>query len=602
MTAALVFAAVTHSSDDPFAYSVVIPTKDRGELVIGAAAHLADQELVPVSIVIVDASSPPFEAPVELRERLASKGTALVVVHDLPSTAAQRNHGADLVETPLVLFMDDDIELPPDYVSALVARWRVHGFDKLTGAVGGMDGVFVPQRRLDRLFRELFLLHVYDPKAASTTFRRSQKLRFTRADGEVFIPAASTGAVLYRTALVQKHRFSERFDGYVLGEDIDFSARLTREGPILHVPAVRSVHTSGPAQTKSSQRWHHRGRHEAYFRLRRLEPGVAAASAFTLSAIGELIGATVDSIREGEPHAVGFLSGLKAAVADARADRRGRFSLKPRPYYALNHAYRRRRVAHQRRRGGVAEWSGVRILGYHRISSASDVLAVEPSQFRRQLEWMLAENIRPVRVDAALNLLAKPVEGQWFCITFDDGYRDNLEIALPILEDIGVPATIYVPTAVIDRTAVYDWYRKAPPALSWNDLRSIVSGGLVDVQAHTRTHRALPRLTDDEAREEIEGAKADLERTLGVTVTTIAYPAGIYTARDTALVREAGYQGALTTTSGVNHGAEPFETLKRTMLMADDTLDDFTAKMNGLLDQPSLLEQVVRSHRARPTV
>jgi peptidoglycan/xylan/chitin deacetylase (PgdA/CDA1 family)/GT2 family glycosyltransferase len=593
-----VFAAVTHWTADPFAYSVVIPTKDRSEVVIGAAAHLADQELAPVAIVIVDASSPPLEVPADLRDRLASKGIALVVAHDLPSTAAQRNHGADLVETPLLLFMDDDMQLPPNYVSGLVARWKAHGFDKLTGAVGGMDGVFVTPRRFDRLFRELFQLHLYDPEAASTSFRRSQKLRFTRPEGEVFIPAASTAAVLYRTALVQKHRFSERFDGYVLGEDIDFSTRLTREGPILHVPDVRCVHTSGPAQPQSSQRWHHRGRHEAYFRLRRLEPGMAATAAFTASVIGELVGATIDSVREREPHALHFLRGLRAAVADARADQRGHLALKPRPYYALNHAYRRGRVA-RRKRGGVTPWNGVRILGYHRIASAPDVLAVEPSKFRRQLEWALAQNIRPIRVDAALDLLAKPVEERCFCITFDDGYRDNLEIALPILEDLGLPATIYVPTAVVDRTAVYEWYRKPPPALSWDDLASIVSGGLVDVQAHTRTHRALPRLTADEAREEIAGAKTDLEHNLGVRVTTMAYPAGIYTERDVVLVREAGYRGALTTTSGVNRGAEPLETLKRTMLMAGDTLDDFAAKMNGLLDQSSMLEQVVRSRRAR---
>src|SRR6185437_4917864 len=95
------------------------------------------------------------------------------------------------------------------------------------------------------------------------------------------------------------------------------------------------------------------------------------------------------------------------------------------------------------------------------------------------------------------------------------------------------------------------------------------------------------------------GAKADLEHKLGVQVTTIAYPAGIYTERDVALVREAGYRGALTTRNGVNRGAEPLETLRRTMLMAGDTLHDFKAKMNGLLDQPSMLEQVVRSRRAR---
>ena len=591
------FAAVT--TDDPFAYSVVIPTKDRGEFVIKAAAHLADQELAPLAIIIVDASSPPLEAPAELREQLAERGIELVLAHRPPSTAGQRNHGADLVETPLLLFMDDDMHLPPNYVSGLVARWKAYGFDHLTGAVGGMDGVFVKPRRLDRLFRELFQLHLYDPQAASTSFRRSQKLRFTRPDGEAFIPAASTAAVLYRTDLVQKHRFSERFEGYVLGEDIDFSSRLTREGPILTVPDIRCVHMSGPAQLQSSRRWYHRGRHEAYFRLRRLEPGYAAASAFTLSVIGEMFGATVDSVRERQPHLVGFVRGLSGALADAREDRRGRFALKPRPYYALNHAYRRGRVARRRRFGANALSNGVRIIGYHSVAAANDVLAVDPAQFRRQLEWALEQNLQPIRVDAALDLLAAPVDGQWFCITLDDGYRDNLEIALPVLEELELPATIYVPTAVIDRTAVYDWYRKPPDALTWADLTAIVSGGLVDIQAHTRTHRSLPRLTEDQARDEIAGAKADLERKLGVQITTMAYPAGIYTERDVALVREAGYRGALTTTSGVNRGGEPLETLRRTMIMAGDTLDDFAAKMNGLLDQPSVLERYVRSRRAR---
>jgi len=91
----------------------------------------------------------------------------------------------------------------------------------------------------------------------------------------------------------------------------------------------------------------------------------------------------------------------------------------------------------------------------------------------------------------------------------------------------------------------------------------------------------------------------EIEQKLGVRVTTMAFPAGIYGPRDVGLVREAGYRGALTTTSGVNHGGEPMETLLRTMFMTGDTLEDFKAKMNGVLDQPSLLEQVIRSRRAR---
>ena len=584
-----------------FDYSVVIPTMNRHGEAIASASQLLGQTLLPRRVVVVDASTEPLQAPVDASRAFADAGVELMVVHHRPSTSAQRNYGADQIETPLVLFMDDDMKVPPDYVEALVERWAVHGFATLGGAVGGMDGAFEAPGRLNRLFRTAFMLHLYDQKALTTTFRTSQKLRFTRPRTEVTLPATSTAAVLYRTDMARKHRFEERFGGYVLGEDIDMSARLARDRPILYVPSVRSIHEGGPAQLRSHERWYHRGRYEAYFRLRRLDPGPVAAAAFALSVCGEAIGAGIDSLRDRDPHHLMlFLRGLRETLGDVRRERRQHFKLRPKSYYALNHVYRRTRILGLGRHEQRRDSEGIRILGYHRITDKPDVLGVKPASFREQLLWTLDQGLQPLRLSEALSLLAQPVEGRWFCVTFDDGYLDNLTDALPVLMELGVPATIFVPTAIIDRTASYSWYREPPEALTWDDLRELLETRIIDVQSHTKTHRSLSRLSDEETRDELEGSKQRLEQQLGRPITSLAFPAGVYDGRTIEFARSAGYRSTLTTLPGLNPGGRSLYELRRTMLLTGDTLKDFKAKMNGLLDEPSRLERFVWTRRSRP--
>src|SRR4051794_246096 len=82
---------------------------------------------------------------------------------------------------------------------------------------------------------------------------------------------------------------------------------------------------------------------------------------------------------------------------------------------------------------------GVRILAYHRVADEPDPLAVPPATFRAHMELVRASGATPIRLDAAVDLLARPVAGRWVCVTFDDGYRDNLELAAPVLRELGIP-------------------------------------------------------------------------------------------------------------------------------------------------------------------
>jgi len=266
---------------------------------------------------------------------------------------------------------------------------------------------------------------------------------------------------------------------------------------------------------------------------------------------------------------------------------------------ALAHrTYQAARIALGRARSARQPWKGVRILGYHRVAEFEHALAVRPAEFRWQMEQVAAGNAQVIRLDEAVRMLEQPVDGRYVAVTFDDGYRDFLDHALPVLRELGIPATMFVPTAIIDGEASYYWFAEPPPALTWDEIASLVDEG-VDVQPHTRTHPWLPRVDEARARDEIAGSKQALESHVPYEATTFCYPAGLYGERELRLVREAGYRAALTTDPGANPGGRPLDRLRRTLVFWGDSRPAFEAKLAGHLDRPSLPWLLVQKRRAR---
>lgn len=199
------------------------------------------------------------------------------------------------------------------------------------------------------------------------------------------------------------------------------------------------------------------------------------------------------------------------------------------------------------------------ILMYHRIDvlrpslpAITRSLTVAPADFAAQMRWLVAHGYHAVTqlqlfeaLEHGKRLPAKPV-----VITFDDGYRDVLFNAAPVLKRLRMPATAYV---ITDRISGPD-----VSFLSWAMLHALEQDG-IEIGSHTVHHQELPGLTDPAALQELIQSRHALELHLHHPVQWFAYPAGKFDAHSEQLVRQAGYVLAVTTQPGsLQDARQPF--------------------------------------------
>jgi len=236
---------------------------------------------------------------------------------------------------------------------------------------------------------------------------------------------------------------------------------------------------------------------------------------------------------------------------------------------------------------GAATRPGLRILYYHRVSADRDPLAVTPDAFRRQMEAIAATGLRVVDLYEIDDLQLAPSEAA-YALTFDDGYRDVLENALPVMREHGFPSTVFVVPGAIAGETAFTWYPRGamPPVAGWDELREEERAGLVRFEPHTLTHAVLTELSTMEARKEIAGSMEVVARELGRPARLFCYPAGYYGQREMQLTRECGLRAALTCEFGANR--MPFDRfeLRRTIVERSDPLWLFRARLAGATDAP----------------
>ena len=245
-------------------------------------------------------------------------------------------------------------------------------------------------------------------------------------------------------------------------------------------------------------------------------------------------------------------------------------------------------------RGRMASSPRVRVLMYHRFRDARrDPFSVRPAEFERQMRW-LAEHRLAVSPDELAAFIAgrQSLPDGSVVVSVDDGFRDFLTEALPIMREHGIPGICFVPVAEI---ADHSNGGGADARLTWNDLETLSSAGIA-IGSHSYEHRSLGRMSQSDAYEQAHLSRTELERRLGRPVVTFAYPFGTradYNDGTRVALHDAGYVQAFVTQHGaVMRGSDPL-TIPRVKVEGGEALWMFRLIVRGGLDGWSAVDRTL---------
>jgi peptidoglycan/xylan/chitin deacetylase (PgdA/CDA1 family) len=198
-------------------------------------------------------------------------------------------------------------------------------------------------------------------------------------------------------------------------------------------------------------------------------------------------------------------------------------------------------------------------------------LIVRPGDFAGQLRWLRRHGYHPVTLRQAydywrrgLALPRRPV-----VLSFDDGYPEDFSVVAPLLRRFGWPAVLNLEILHV-----------VHGDLSPRQLRTLASSGW-EIDAHTLTHPDLTTLSEGDLRHEITGSRVWIQRRVGVPADFFAYPSGRYDANVIAVVRAAGFRGAVTTNYGAASPRDGMFTLDRIRVDRSDGVSGFAAKLSA---------------------
>jgi peptidoglycan/xylan/chitin deacetylase (PgdA/CDA1 family) len=169
------------------------------------------------------------------------------------------------------------------------------------------------------------------------------------------------------------------------------------------------------------------------------------------------------------------------------------------------------------------------VLTYHSIDDSGSPVSIAPAEFRRQMHALASAGWRTIAMDA---FERGHRDGQWpartFVLTFDDGYRNLVDLALPAARDCSFHGTVFVAVDRVGDTmtgpAEPSWTPPSP-LLDWNGLRELASEGW-SIASHACSHRRLTSLDADDLERELAHSKQTIEDRVGAPVTVLAYPYG----------------------------------------------------------------------------
>jgi peptidoglycan/xylan/chitin deacetylase (PgdA/CDA1 family) len=200
-------------------------------------------------------------------------------------------------------------------------------------------------------------------------------------------------------------------------------------------------------------------------------------------------------------------------------------------------------------------------------------MVMSRDSFTQQMDYLKNNNYHVISLADLQGFLAAatPIPPRSVVITIDDGFRSAYDIAYPILKSYGFRATFFIYTDFVG----------AGRALTWAQIKELRSSGIVDFQSHSKTHTSFSLRPGDgpayRARlaGEIDQPQALFQRQLNERARVFAYPYGDSSRLAAQILRDRGYELAVTVTRGGNASFGDPLMLRRDMVYSNATMQDF---------------------------
>ena len=195
--------------------------------------------------------------------------------------------------------------------------------------------------------------------------------------------------------------------------------------------------------------------------------------------------------------------------------------------------------------------NGSLVLCYHAVSERWDAdISITPAALEKQLGFLLERGYQGATFGQAVTA---PPSRKTLAVTFDDAFRSVFDLAFPILSRLGLPGTVFVPTAKVGNHGPMAWegiegwigtpHEDELRGMSWEQLEHVAGAGW-EVASHTRSHPHLTALNDEALERELRASREDCEQRLQRPCTSVAYPFGDVDDRVMDAARHAGYTAA----------------------------------------------------------
>jgi glycosyltransferase involved in cell wall biosynthesis/peptidoglycan/xylan/chitin deacetylase (PgdA/CDA1 family) len=545
----------------PLRFSVIVPTHQRRDLVLALVRSMTRQEFDGdfEVIVVVDGSDDGSAVALRKLGIVADPFPLIILEQPNQGAASARNCGAAAARGEILLFLDDDMEAHPQL---LVEHDRSHreGADVTLGHIP-----LHPESPLNIL------------SAAVKSWADDRARNLSSPGAKLTLHDLLTGQLsLSREIFRSVGGFDTNFTrgGSFGNEDIDFGYRLMLAGyRIVFNPKAISWQNYVVHPRQYLRQWRQAGRADVAFARKHPEQ---AKTLFALNGAATRFNrrlwrplASVPVMPIPLLAALGWLAvTLMERGVQTAALARLFFEVRALEYWTG-----------VREAGGMPRPRPLRVLAYHAIKDLVGAPVVEsygvpPDLFRRQLDALQWAGFQFVSGDEFLHFLHSGggLPRRPLLLTFDDGYADLLDVVLPLLKERNIRAVVFAVSGCLGGTNEWDEAIGGPrlQLLDIDGLKQLAQAG-VEIGGHSRTHRPLTCVPDEELLEEIAGSVEDLEAAGLNRPRLFAYPQGEQDRRVHQATRQAGLQAAFTVIAArTQPGCDPYQ-VPRIEIMREDS-------------------------------